>query len=75
MIIKGLIDQNYKILNMDRLNLNNVSSPDTVNFTFLSDNGDNAEGNLDEDLSFINSQETPLTQSHISFNNLRSAMP
>ena len=41
MIIKGLIDQSYKILNMDRLYLENVSSPNKVNLTFPSENENN----------------------------------
>ena len=41
MIIKGLIDQSYKILHRDRLRLENVPSPDKVNFIFPNENGDN----------------------------------
>ena len=41
MIIKGLIDQSYKILHMDRLYLENVSSPNKVNLTFPSENENN----------------------------------
>ena len=69
MIIKGLIDQNYKILHRDKLHLENVTSPDKVNSTFPSENGDNTEENLDKDIPFINTQETPLTKSQVSFNN------
>ena len=53
MIIKGLIDQNYKILHRDRLHLENVPSPDKVNFTFPIENGNNAEENLDKNLTLI----------------------
>ena len=63
MIIKWLIDQSYKILHRDRLHLENVPSSDKVNFTFSNENGGNTEENLDKDLPFINTEETPLTKS------------
>ena len=70
MITKWLIDQSYKILDRDRLHLENVASLDKVNFIFPSENGNNTEENLDKDLPFINTQETPkLTKSQVSFNN------
>ena len=71
MIIKGLIDQCYKILYRDRLHLENVSSPYKVNFTFPSESEDTTKENLAKDLHFINTQETPLTKSQVSFNNPR----
>ena len=74
MLIKGLIDQNYKILHGDGLLLENVPSPDKVNFTFPNENGDNTEENLDKDLPFINTQETPLTKYQVSFNNPKSEL-
>ena len=76
MIIKGLIDQSYRILHRDRLHLERVPSSDNVNFTFPSENRNNKEENLDKDLPFINTQETPkLTKSQVSFNNHRSESP
>ena len=75
MIIKGLIDQNYKILDRDRLHLDKVLSPDKVNFTVPNENGDNIEINLQEDLQFINTQKTPLTKSQVSLNNPKSETP
>ena len=66
LIIKGVIDQSYKILPRDRLHLENVPSSDTVNFT---------EENLDKNLSFIKSQETLLTKFQGSFNNPKSESP
>ena len=75
MIIKGLIDQSYKILRRDRLHLENVPSPVKVNFAFPNENGDNTEENLDKDLPFINTQETPLTKSQVYFNNSKSESP
>ena len=70
MIIKGLIDQSYRILHRNRLHLGNVPSPDKVNLTFPSENGNNTEENLHKDLHFINTQETlKLTKSQVSFNN------
>ena len=72
MIIKGLIDQNYKILDRDRLHLDKVPSSDKVNFAVPNENGDNIEINLQEDLQFINPQETPLTKSQVSLNNPKS---
>ena len=75
MIIKGLIDQNYKILDRDILHLDKVLSPDKVNFTVPNENGDNIDINLQEDLQFINPQETPLTKSQVSLNNPKSETP
>ena len=75
MIIKGLIDQNYKILERDRLHLDKVLSPDKGNFTVPNENGDIKEINLQEDLQFINPQETPLTKSQVSLNNPKSETP
>ena len=75
MIIKGLIDQNYKILDRGRLHLDKVRSPDKVNFTVPNEHGDNIEINLQEDLQFINPQETPLTKSQVSLNNPKSETP
>ena len=74
MIIKGLIDQSYKILRRDRLHLENVPSPDKFNFPFPSENGNNAEEKLNKDLPFINTQETSLTKSRVSFNNSKSEL-
>ena len=72
-IIKGLIDQSYRILHRGRLHSENVPSPDKVNFTFPSKNGKNTEENLHKDLPFINTQETPkLTKSQVSFSNPNS---
>ena len=68
MIIKGLIDQNYKILDRGRLYLDNLPSPNKTNFTFPNHNGDNTIGNIDEDLPFTNAQETLATKSEVSFN-------
>ena len=65
--IKGLIDQSYKIVHKDRLHLENVPLV-LIRFTFLSENGNNGEENLDKGLPFINTQETPLTESQFSFN-------
>ena len=64
------------IKSWDRLHLENVPSPDKVNFTFLSENGNNTEENLEKDLPFINAQENPkLTKSQVSFNNPKSDSP
>ena len=49
--------------------------PDKVNFTFHNENGDNTGENLDKDLPFINTQETRLTKSQVSFNNPKSKSP
>ena len=61
MIIKGLIDQSYKILHRKRLHLENVA--------------DNPAENLDKDQPFINSQQTLLTKSQGSFSNPVSESP
>ena len=64
------------IKSWDRLHLENVPSPDKVNFTFLSENGNNTEENLEKDLPFINAQENPkLTKSQVSFNNPKCDSP
>ena len=75
MTIKGLIDQNYKILDRDRIHLDKIPSPDKVNFTVPNENEDNIEINLQEDLLFINPRETPLTKSQVSLNNPKSETP
>ena len=75
MIIKGLIDENYKILGRNRLHLDKVPSPDKVNFTVPNETEDNLEINLQEDLQFINPQETPLTKFQVSLNNTKSETP
>ena len=75
MIIKGLIDENYKILGRNRLHLDKVPSPDKVNFTVPNETEDNIEINLQEDLQFINPQETPLTKFQVSLNNTKSETP
>ena len=50
-----------------------VPSPNEVNFTFPNENGNYTEENLDKDLPFINTQESPkLTKSQVSFNNPKS---
>ena len=74
-IIKRLIDQSYKILDRDRLHLENVLSPDKFSFSFFNDNEGNTEKNLYEDLPFINTQETLFTKSQVSSNNPKSEMP
>ena len=73
--MKGLIDQNYKILDSDRLHLDKALSPEKVNFTVPNENRDNKEINLQEDLQFINPQEIPLTKSQVSLNNPKSEIP
>ena len=76
MIVKGLIDQSYRILHRDRLHLENVPSPNKINFTFPSENGNDTEENLDKGLPFSNTQETAkLTNSQVSFNNPMSQSP
>ena len=75
MIIKGLIDQSYKILHRKRLHLENVPSSDKVNFTFPIENRENTAENLDKDLPFINFQQTLLTKSQGSFSNPGSESP
>ena len=58
-----------------RLHLDKVRSPDKVNFTVPNEHGDNIEINLQEDMQFINPQETPLTKSQVSLNNPKSETP
>ena len=66
MIVKGLVDESYKILHRNGLHLENVPSSDKVNFTLPRENGNNTEENLHKDLPFINTQENPkLTKSQL----------
>ena len=46
MIIKGLIDENYKVTNKDILNLTEEPPVDEVHFAFDNDTEENQTGNL-----------------------------
>ena len=57
MIIKGLIDENYKVTNKDILNLTEEPRVDEVHFAFDNDTEENQTGNL----PLIGTQETPVS--------------
>ena len=67
-----MIDQSNKILDRDILHLDNLPSPDQVNFTFPNENGGNTGENIDTNRLFNSIQETSLTKSQVSFNNPKS---
>ena len=55
MVIKGLIDENYKVTNKDILNLTEEPPVDEVHFAFDNDTEEYQTGNL----PLIGAQETP----------------
>ena len=57
MIIKGLIDENYKVLNKDILHLTEEPPVDEVHFAFDNDTEENQTSNI----PFIGTQETPFS--------------
>ena len=63
MIIKGLIDQNYKILIRLSQQINTEPSPDKFSFTIVGRNTDQQNKIANESLPFIVSQDTPVTKS------------
>ena len=58
MIIKGLIDENYKVLNKDILHLTEEPPVDEVHFAFDNDTEENQTSNI----PFIGTQETPFEE-------------
>ena len=65
MIIKGLIDKNYKILNKDILHVTEKPPDDEVYFAFVN----NLEENKTSSLPFIGTQETPVSNFEESLSN------
>ena len=57
MIIKDLIDENYKVLNKDILHLTEEPLADEVNFAFDDDTGENQTSNI----PFNGTRETPFS--------------
>ena len=57
MIIKGLIDENYKVFNKDILHLTEEPPVDEVHFVFDNDTEENQTSNI----SFTDTQETPFS--------------
>ena len=57
MIIKGLIGENYKVLNKDILHLTEEPPVDEVHFAFDNDTEENQTSNI----PFIGTQETPFS--------------
>ena len=62
MIFKGLIDQNYRILNKEISQTNIEPSPDKVRFTIDGSTEDNANpttnANPDTSLTFVDTQDS-----------------
>ena len=63
MIIKGLIDQNYKILIRESQQTNTEPSPGKISFTIVGRNTDQENEITNESLPFIVSQDTIVTKS------------
>ena len=63
MIIKGLIDQSYRILIRESQQVNTEPFPDKISFTIVSRNTDQENEITNERLPFIVSQDTPPTKS------------
>ena len=61
MITKDLIDQNYKILIRKSPQINTEPSPDKISFTIVGKNTDPENAITNERLSFIVSQDGPVT--------------
>ena len=57
MIIKDLIDKNYKVLNKDILHLTEEPPANEVHFAFDNDTEENQTSNI----PFIGTQETPFS--------------
>ena len=57
MIIKGLIDENYKVLSKDIFHLTEGPPVDEVHFAFDNDTEENQTSNI----LFIGTQETPFS--------------
>ena len=57
MIIKGLIDENYKVLNKDILHLTEEPLVDEVHFAFDND----TEENLTSNIPFLGTQKAPFS--------------
>ena len=60
MIIKGLIDHNYKILPKQNPSMNTEPSPDRVIFTIDNNEQDQTRNDYYENISFIGTQNTPI---------------
>ena len=70
MIFKGLIDQNYRVLNKEILQTNIEPSPDKVSFT-INDSTEDKTKKKDfyETSSLIGAQDTPIAQAKLDLDN------
>ena len=68
MIIKGLGDENYKVLNKDILHVTEEQLVDEVHFVFDNDTEENQTSNI----PFIGTQETPFSNFEENLRNMYS---
>ena len=67
MIFKGLIDQNYRILNKEISSTNIEPSPDKVSFTIDGSTEDKTKIDFYETSSLIGAQDTPVAKPKLDF--------
>ena len=69
MIFKGLIDQNYRVLNKEISRTNIEPSPDKVSFTIDGSTEDKTKIDFYETSSLIGAQDTPVAKAKLDLDN------
>ena len=69
MIFKGLIDQNYRVLNKENSQTNIDPSPDKVSFTIDGSTEDKTKIDFYEISSLIGAQDTPVAKARLDLDN------
>ena len=69
MIFKGLIDQNYRVLNKEISQTNIDPSPDKVSFTIDGSTEDKTKIDFYETSSLIGTQDTPVVKAKLDLDN------
>ena len=69
MIFKGLIDQNYRVLNKEISQTNIEPSPDKVSFTIDGSTEDKTKIDFYETSSLIGAQDTPVAKAKLDLDN------
>ena len=69
MIFKGLIDQNYRVLNKEISQTNIDPSPDKVSFTIDGSTEDKTKIDFYETSSLIGTQDTPVEKAKLDLDN------
>ena len=69
MIFKGLIDQNYRVLNKEISRTNIEPSPDKVSFTIDGSTEDKTKIDFYETSSLIGTQDTPVVKAKLDLDN------